>query len=487
MTQQPDTSEAQPVLPLKIEEQDHDPKNPWGDDVLDRKEIADHLTRIVRGQEAPFVITVDGRWGTGKTFLLKRWRQDLENQGWQAIYYNAWEDDFAGDPLISVTGQLAEHLKKRSLWAKVRTLGRLVGPFVQPVASAASLATTGVPVPNIRRTKQPPPSHLADYLEKRAAKDELRSHLADLAAEVREETGQPLVFIIDELDRCRPTFAIELLERVKHIFDVPNIVFVFGINRAELTKALVSVYGEIDSGTYLRRFFDMEFVLPDADPTKFCSHLLDQFGLREFFQELAKHEIYPMRAREVETIEGYLPVVLGNMGLSLRDMDYCVRLLALATRGLSIPNLLHPALFLLIAAVKITEPELYQRFVEGNARGAEVIDYLNNRTPAGVGGTERQLIDRRDQIEVVQAAIYSADDAETVRRQLERLRTDGQEPDRPEYLAEEHARLGPNDSATLSRIGDLIARDAEDTSRYGATPGYVGGLLDLYSDFVRPR
>ena len=86
------------------------------------------------------------------------------------------------------------------------------------------------------------------------------------------------MFIIDELDRCRPTFAIELLERVKHIFDVKNIVFVFGINRAELTEALVSVYGEIEAGEYLRRFFDMEFILPDGDPTRFCQHLLEQLG-----------------------------------------------------------------------------------------------------------------------------------------------------------------------------------------------------------------
>ena len=70
-----------------------------------------------------------------------------------------------------------------------------------------------------------------------------------------------MVFIIDELDRCRPTFAIELLERVKHIFDVPNIVFVFGINREELTKSLRSVYGEIEAEEYLRRFFDMELRL----------------------------------------------------------------------------------------------------------------------------------------------------------------------------------------------------------------------------------
>ncbi len=115
MTQQPDPADASPALPaLKVVEPEVDAENPWVDDVLDRKDIAERLTSIVRGQEAPFVISVDGRWGTGKTFLLKHWQQDLENQDWQAIYYNAWEDDFAGDPLISVTGQLSEHLKKAS-------------------------------------------------------------------------------------------------------------------------------------------------------------------------------------------------------------------------------------------------------------------------------------------------------------------------------------------------------------------------------------
>ena len=329
--------EGQPVPSLfKVVEAKVNTSEPWTDDVLDRKEIAERLTSIVRGQEAPFVISLDGRWGTGKTFLLRRWAQDLRNQDprWQAIYYNAWEDDFASDPLVSVTGQLSEHLKKGALWAKARKLGRLVAPFVQPIVSTASLATTGVPLPNIRRPKQAPPDHLADYLEKRAAKDELKEHLADLAAEVREETNQPLIFIIDELDRCRPTFAIELLERVKHIFDVPNIVFVFGINREELTKSLKSVYGDIEADVYLRRFFDMEFVLPDADPTRFCTHLFNAYRLPEFFDQLSKSEGTNQRFRELRMIEEYLPVLLGNMGLSLRDMDYCLRLLSLAGRDL---------------------------------------------------------------------------------------------------------------------------------------------------------
>ena len=104
-----------------------------------------------------------------------------------------------------------------------------------------------------------------------------------MAAPVYEDSGHPLVFVIDELDRCRPTFAIELLERVKHVFDVPNLVFVFGINRRELCSARQSVDGHIDATVYLRRFFDMEFGLSEADPERFCKHLLERFELRKFF------------------------------------------------------------------------------------------------------------------------------------------------------------------------------------------------------------
>ncbi len=86
-----------------------------------------------------------------------------------------------------------------------------------------------------------------------ARPQDLRETQRSLASDVREETGHPLVFIIDELDRCQPTIAIALLERVKHICDVPDVVFVFGVNRLELTRSVQSVYGAIDAGTYLRR------------------------------------------------------------------------------------------------------------------------------------------------------------------------------------------------------------------------------------------
>ena len=277
MTQQSDASEAQPLPPaLKIVEPDVDPDEPWRDDVLDCEKIAGRLTSIIKDQDAPFVISLDGRWGTGKTFLLKRWRQALQNDGFQAIYFNASEDDFCDDPLLAVIGQLSEHFKAGMLGVIARGLGNIALPILTSRLTGVAFKARDLKPENL----------LSDYRKQRETNDRVSQRLAQLAAEVRETTGHPLVFIIDELDRCRPTFAIELLERVKHIFDVPNIVFVFGINRSELTKSLRSVYGEIDAGEYLRRFFDMEFVLPDADPGQFCTHLVAKFRLSPFFSEV---------------------------------------------------------------------------------------------------------------------------------------------------------------------------------------------------------
>ncbi len=484
MTQQPDPADAPPALPaLKVEEQDHDPKKPWADDVLDRKEIADRLTSIVRGQEAPFVISLDGRWGTGKTFLLKRWAQDLENDGWQAIYYNAWEDDYADDPLLAITAQLTEHVGEEKFAEKARSLlGRLVRPtyFATSVASAA---TVGMPLPALPAGNQAAPDHLGGYHQRRAAKDELKQSLIELAAKVREDTGQPLIFIIDELDRCRPTFAIELLERVKHIFDVPNIVFVFGINRGELVKSLESVYGEIDSGTYLRRFFDMEFTLPEPDPVEFCKSLAERYGLRPSLYHWGAATGSSLRPR-VGLLASALPVLAGHMGLSLRDMDYCVRVVSLAVANDDGRSNVDQHLLAGLVALKVSNPRLYHRYMEGSARGAEVIDYFNGLTRANRRQFRNHLMYDDEGLERIEAAIYCADDGGQVMSQFQRMASNSA-PDRPEYLSREHQRLNIEDPERLEKIIQLMDEDTRSHSLFGMDRDRLAELIDLYTDFTR--
>ncbi len=463
---------------LKVEESKIDVGTPWTDDKLERQKTADRLTKIIEDQGAPFVISLDGRWGTGKTFLLKRWQRELENSGFQAIYFNAWEDDFCDDPLLAIIGQLTEHFQE----GKLKTITARIGEVALPILTGRLLGVS------LKKEDLNRRDLLADYRSQLKTKKEIRDRLTDLAGLVRKESGRPLVFIIDELDRCRPTFAIELLERVKHIFDVPNIVFVFGINRGELVKSLESVYGEIDAGVYLRRFFDMEFILPDADPVTFCQHLMTQFRLDKYFSDLSRVANSDIHAQDFRSLWETLPVILGHMGLSLRDMDYCARLIALAGKELKDRHTIFPAVLTLLVAVKVAEPDLYRRFVQGSARGAELIDYMNDQHRRH--SASKPDSNRRD-LEWVEAGIYFADDRMGPLEQLQLLR-DGKELTQPDLLSVATRTMSMDDAASKRYVNRLheafewfVNRSDSIRVDYHGSGAYLADLIDLYDGTLR--
>lgn len=465
MAPQPDASDARPAPLLKVLEPEINPDEPWADDELYRKMTADRLTEVVSEQEAPFVISLDGRWGTGKTFLLKRWRQDLENQGWRALYYNAWEDDFSYDPLLAIIGQLSEHFNDGTFKAIVEGV----------VNAALAILTKQLTGTAIKLEDLQAQTWLTNYQEQQEEKRKVREELGRLAADVREETGQPLIFIIDELDRCRPTFAIELLERVKHIFDVPNIVFVFGINRSELMKSLESVYGKIDAGTYLRRFFDLEFALAETDALSFCKYLVNRYGLNRYWYWKG----YPADRLGIDfDVATTLPLLLGGMGLSLRDMDYCVRLVALAIVSNRNRAAVDPGLLAALVAVKICNPDLYLQFAEGIARGADVINYINDRIDERKGSKKGYPLHDEYGLDRIESAIYCTDDQRVVLSQL-RLLADGLALDRPEFLSRQHQHLNEN-LDRLSEISNLVHEYTRAPTRFGLDLSQATSLINLY-------
>jgi predicted KAP-like P-loop ATPase len=98
--------------------------------------------------------------------------------------------------------------------------------------------------------------------------DSFRINLEKLAHEIATKEGgaSPLVFFIDEMDRCRPDFAIALLERIKHLFNVNRVVFVLAVDRAQLNESVKALYGlNANPDGYLRRFIDLAYSLPPAN------------------------------------------------------------------------------------------------------------------------------------------------------------------------------------------------------------------------------
>lgn len=256
--------------------------DPWIDDKLGRKDSAERLANMLAGQNGPLTIGLNAPWGEGKTFFLKRFQKTYEKQPACAVYFNAWQDDFLDDPLLSLLSQLRKSIDGLPQDTLVDSVKQAVLPvlkhagvamFKSFIKNAAKIDIDAISAEELEtRTEK----LIGEYATASASRDELVKALHKLAKTVRDWSGRPLVIIVDELDRCRPTFAIETLERIKHLFAVENIVFVLGIDRPQLESSIRAVYGEIDAQGYLQRFVDVEFVLPRDSLYGFLQERLGQ-------------------------------------------------------------------------------------------------------------------------------------------------------------------------------------------------------------------
>lgn len=220
----------------------------WEGDKLGRKNEAERLANMIAGQIGPLTIGLNGPWGEGKTFFLKRFQKTYESKKGCAVYFNAWQDDFLDDPLLSLLFQLRKHIDglpqetltdsvKQAVLPVLKHAG--VALFKSVVKNVAKIDIDSVSLEDIESKSE---KLFEEYGRAAASRDELVKALETLAGDVRQWSGKPLVVIVDELDRCRPTFAIETLERIKHLFNVANIVFVLGIDRGQLESSIRSVY-----------------------------------------------------------------------------------------------------------------------------------------------------------------------------------------------------------------------------------------------------
>ena len=384
------TAERKSNITIKTPEPEINIQKPLADDLLNRTELVKQLTSLVKDQHEPLRISINGAWGTGKTFLLERWAQELQNQGFRAIYFNAWEDDFQQDPLVAILGQISLDLQKdRTFQENLKSLGIITKKLLKATGYETIKAATRIDGGRIAQTFQED-NPLAKYRKKRELTDNLKQSLEKLASTVQTKTGNPLIFIIDELDRCQPTFAVKCLERVKHLMETPNMTFVFGINKNQICQAIRHVNGEIDASTYLQKFFDFELNLQEPDMATFCLKELGRTGTLKYLREKSKesqHPDVPGYTQEEKLIR-FMPAMCKAMGLSLREAQQWVRTIALAARTRDTNEMRDIRFLEILPLLKIKNPDLYLRLRNGKAKTLEVTEWIEkgmtNWTPETV-------------------------------------------------------------------------------------------------------
>ena len=147
-----------------------------------------------------------------------------------------------------------------------------------------------------------------------------------MAEKLSVQKGHPLVVMIDELDRGRPSYAVELLEVAKHLFSVDQIVFVLAVNRSELAHSIKALYGDgFDVKGYMRRFFDVDFRLPDPDRIAFIDVALDAIRMDEYFTQTND----PEAENYAGIVQNFFQVFFRAPDLSLRRIAQAIHRLGL--------------------------------------------------------------------------------------------------------------------------------------------------------------
>lgn len=124
---------------------------------------------------------------------------------------------------------------------------------------------------------------VTSYRQGRQAIADLKACLATMISHVpMAGSAPPVVIIIDELDRCRPTYAIKLLEEIKHLFDVAGLIFIFGMHGQQLAHSVNAAYGaNFDGASYLKRFMKRRYTLKEANQTAYIRSLLSRTAITE--------------------------------------------------------------------------------------------------------------------------------------------------------------------------------------------------------------
>lgn len=360
------------------------PNDIWRGDALNRKKTAELYDRLISGQDGPLSICLNVEWGGGKTFFLRRFAEQYEKNGGRAIYFNAWEDDELADPLIAIIGQLWKNLKSTARETLTKDLKEKGLPSLQAIGlrviKAVPFVGATVNDEDKRALQGGMRNAFDDYLQGVESKKSLKRVLSVLTERVFAETGKPLLFIVDELDRCRPTFAVELLERVKHLLNVPHLIFLFGADCEQLGHCVQSVYGEIDAKDYLLRFFDIEMRLPKVNLSRFFETLWDHANYAN--RSDAEKQDQTSALDSLRTFRDNFSTLLECNGFSLRQIERALRIyemLAFSDR----PKLASWTwLNAILIVLRMKHEEEYRRFVAGSLGPVELIDALFRGAPA---------------------------------------------------------------------------------------------------------
>lgn len=346
------------VVPLRPPEfRVSDPASPFGNDILGRRPSIEALTRVIVDEDGPAVISVNGGFGSGKSAFLKMLAADLRLQDRVDVQeFNAWQQSHTADPLVDIVSALAHGRDDREpLLELVRKFGRrvVIGVAAPTVGALSGGMIDLTALEGAQQDAAADPFSIWASTEQHVA--EFRDGLRAFVEKGRGADTGPikLVVIVDELDRCRPDYAIDLLNVVRHLFAVSGVVIVLGVNRVELEHRVVEVFGpETAADVYLRRFVDLSVRLrspDDVQMSNFVSHQLQSAGTTN--------------STFVSALQQALEMLARMTGTSARDVQQLARTVAPSSPAQPSMRGVTEVAIVTLMVLRHVAPSVYEEFV----------------------------------------------------------------------------------------------------------------------------
>lgn len=349
----------------------------FDDDLLGGlKDFAERLEQFIAIEhhfvDGSLVIGLNSKFGSGKSTFLRMWENSLKStqedgDGLQVIMLNAWESDYYGDPLFAIISALVNcgHIKERST-NRLMEAAKDLGWFATAIGGQVTKAMTGIdPIAagetaekkkKSRETKSNFfPDTFSVYEHRRNAMDSLKNAIRELV----EGNLPKILFLVDELDRCRPDYAISYLETIKHIFDIKGAVFILAVDRRQLENSARATFGiDLNFEEYYRKFVHREVTLSATDDKNY-QHLIFQYVKYYLSHEEVRNCYMCIDNDRIKNVSE----LIGALKLTFRQIQEIFRILGhLLQTGKENAGTLRWCLSvgsIMMSALKVGNPKIY--------------------------------------------------------------------------------------------------------------------------------
>ena len=238
-------------------------------DILNRTPFVDQLFDIVEKlseKQKSCTFAVNGKWGCGKSFVMDMFEEKIKtqqneetaNDKYLLFHYDCWEYDYYEEPLFAIVSAILDKIKSE---AKNPIFEKAKIDFSIAIRALDKLSGFGL-VENIRKAEKEyeedhNPTDFDAYFGFKDTLKEVQTAFQKLAED------KTLVVVVDELDRCLPTYTVKVLERLHHIFgEIKNCIVILAVDKEQLEHTVQSIYGtDCNTDAYLRKFIDFEVEL----------------------------------------------------------------------------------------------------------------------------------------------------------------------------------------------------------------------------------